>query len=193
MLDKKIIYELKLKVFTITIIVVVIFTAFLINKPILANESFPEMLVREDNYSTTTKENSGEQFSTNASDLLANSRSEQLNTDFNKYINIEIGEWSCNVTYGLATHIGSVLLSIFSPNIPASTFSFSLSTPTRGRQTVKLESEESAAPELQELCYETINSIREIDSRLYTPQIHEPVKRSELELTIKKTWNKFNW
>jgi len=194
--------EIKTNVFTIiesvfAISVVVIFTAFsTVSKPISANDSFPKVLVREDNPSTPTEEISDGQFSTNASDLLVNPQNERLNIDFSRYVYIEIGERGCDVASYLAISAGSafdasVFYSVSLPNTPANTITISVTTPTRRRHTVKLESEEGAAPESQKACDEVINSTIEIHNKLNITilKIHQPVQESELELTIQNSWD----
>lgn len=163
------------------------------SKPTFANDSFHEILVREDNPSTPTEEISDWQFSTNTSDLLANPHNERLNIDFSRYVNIEIGERGCDVASGLATFFASVFYSVSLPNTPANTITISVTTPTRGRQTVKLESEEGAAPESQKTCDEIINKTIEIDRKLRILQRHKPVRHSELELTIQNAWDILNY
>jgi len=193
--------EIKTNAFTITVSVVVIFTAFsTVSKPISANDSFHEVLIREDNHSTPTEEISDGQFSTNASDLLVNPQNERLNIDLSGYVNIEIGERGCDVEFYLASSFASAFNSIFLasafdavfvPNTPANTITISVTTPTRGRQTVKLESEESIDPKLQKICYGRLNIAREVDSWLHI-QIPKPLRPSELELTIQNVWDMLN-
>ncbi|MFP5271210.1 hypothetical protein [Coleofasciculus sp.] len=191
-------FKLKVKVFTAPVSFVITLTAFpTVSKPISANDSFPRVLVREDTPSTPPEEVFTGQFSTNASDLLANPHNERLNIEFSRYVNIEIGERSCDVVSYLASSFdsfrssSSAFDSVFLPNTPASTITISVTTPTRGRQTVKLESEESIDPEFQKLCYGRINIAREVDSELHI-QIHKPVQQSELELTIQNAWDMLN-
>ena len=191
--------EIKINVSTIIAIIVVIFTAFpTVIKPISANDSLPKVLVREDNLSTPTEEISDGQFSTNASDLLTNPHNERLNIDLSGYVNIEIGERGCDVVLYLASFSASLagssasfLYSISYPNAPAFTMTMFITKPTGERQTVKLESAESAVPESQKVCNETINIAREVDSWLHI-QIPKPLQPSELELTIQNSWDLLN-
>jgi len=184
-------YKLKEKIFIDTVFFVVTYIAFsTVSKPISANDSFPKVLIREDNPSTHTEEIWDEQFSTNASDLLANPHNEQLNIDFTRYVNIEISERGCDVVFYVARSFRSVFYSVSRPNTPASTITIFVTTPTGERQTVKLESEESAVPESKKVCNETINVTRKRDSYVNILQIHKPVQQSELELTIQNYWDR---
>lgn len=191
-------FKLKVKVFTSAVnFVITLTTLYTVSKPISANNSFSKVLVREDNPSTPTEEISDEQFSTNASDLLANPHNERSNIQFSRYVYLEIGERSCDVVSYLASSFdsfrssSSAFDSVFLPNTPANTITISVTTPTRGRQTVKLESEESIDPEFQKLCYGRVNIAREVDSELYI-QIHKPVQYLDLEVTIQNVWDILN-
>ncbi|MFP5271209.1 hypothetical protein [Coleofasciculus sp.] len=184
-------YRLTGKIFIGTVFFIVTFTAFpTAIKPISANDFFPKVLVREDTPSTPTEEISDGQFSTNASDLdlLANPHNEQSNIDFSRYVNIEISERGCDVVFYVARYSASFYYSSFYPNAPAFTMTMFVTTPTGERQTVKLESAESAVPESQKVCNETINVTRKRDSWLHI-QIPKPVQQSELELTIQNSWD----
>jgi hypothetical protein len=192
-------FKLKVKVFTIAVHFVITLTAFsTVSKPISANDSFPKVLVREDTPSTPPEEVFTGQFSTNASDLLANPHNERLNIEFSRYVNIEISERGCDVVLYLASFSASLagssarlLHSISYPNTPANTITISVTTPTRGRQIVKLESAESAVPESQKVCNETINLARKVDSLPHI-QIPKSLQPSELELTIQNSWDILN-
>jgi len=79
--------------------------------------------------------------------------------------------------------------SLLNLNTPAN-ITMSVTTPTRGKRIVKLE---SIDPELQKTCNKVINSTIEIHNKLnIILNIHQPVQESELELTIQNTWNTFN-
>ncbi|MFP5271208.1 hypothetical protein [Coleofasciculus sp.] len=197
--------NLTVKLLIIGASIIIMFIIFFAEtKQILANDYFYEVLVREDNISTSTEEISGEQFSINDSDLLANIHNERLNIDgldidVSRYVYLEISERGCDVASGLAISAGSAFYigsfySVSLPNTPANTITISVNTPTRGRQTVKLESEEGATPESQKTCDKVINSTIEIHNKLNITilKVHQPVQESELELTIQNTWNTFN-
>jgi hypothetical protein len=182
-------YRLTGKIFIGTVFFIVTFTVFpTAIKPISSNDSFPKLLVREDTPSTPTEEISDGQFSTNASDLLVNPHNEQLNIDFSKYVNIEISERGCDVVLYVARYSGSFYYSRSYPNAPAFTMTMFVTTPTGERKTVKLESLESAGPESQKACNETINMARKVDSLPHI-QIPKPLQPSELELTIQNSWD----
>lgn len=187
--------NLSVKLFvTSTLIVTTLIVFIAKTKSISANDYVYEVLAREGNHLIVTEKKSGGQFTTNPSDLLSNSRNERLNINVSKYVHMEIGERGCNVGFYLAIIPGlSASYYISLSNTPASTFSFSLSTPNRGRQTVNLESEEGVTPDSQKACDEMINTTIERDRTfLRILQRHKPIQKSELELTIQNSWNVFN-
>jgi hypothetical protein len=212
--------SLTVKLSVIGASIITTFITFLTEtKPISANNSSLKVLVRENNLSTSIEEISGEPFSINASELVANLHNERLNIngsniDVSRYVNIEISERGCDVASYLAISAANIRASLDASasyyfNIRASldasaSYSFSLlnlntpanitmsvTTPTRGRRIVKLE---SIDPELQKTCNKLINSTIEIHNSLNITilKVHQPVQESELELTIQNTWNTFN-
>jgi hypothetical protein len=183
----------------ITTAIIIFFTA---TKSASANDSYPKVLVREDSSSTPTEQISNEQFSFSASELLANLHNERLNInglniDVIRYVYLEISERGCDVASYLAISAAGIRaldvsasysLALLNLNTPAN-ITISVTTPTRGKRIVKLE---SIDPELQKTCNKLINSTIEIHNKLNITILNQPVQKSELELTIQNTWNTFN-
>jgi hypothetical protein len=170
---------------------------FTSNNSAFANDYFDKAFRKEYSY-TTEKRILAEEFNTKASDLLISEENDGLSIQLLKYAssvfsnhNVEIGEYSCYLGNSNTT-------SLYLNNQPIGRFMLSVYTPTQGKRSVSLKSNETIL--LKPLCNEIVNTgymliykTRQLDTKIIKLRgnldIQKQVQNPVLELNIKNNWN----